>query len=274
MIMKIELENQKFLDVDFDDIIYLTGIDQKKLWTVFRSLYYYFNRSSSLATNIYGDNNIELYVDDDKVSVKNTDVFFINNRDSIYHQMEYKKDTLLFELLNDFSDDTEINRIIEDMNNESFRLEIRLQEFLDNYSNNLRINFQNLNYLEMLKNFLVLNYQEDSKNYPLGFMNTESLLDEFLSFLKYKFEKDNHLTWLVLYNIDSFIGQKEKKNFFIKVKEFVSDYNLKVICISNNLDSLPIDRTDIEKIVVAADNFDQLLPIDELLVSVKNNYPN
>lgn len=274
MIMKIELENQKFLDVDFDDIIYLTGIDHKKLWTVFRSLYYYFNRSPSLATNIYGDNNIELYVDDDKVSVKNTDIFFINNRDSIYHQMEYKKDTLLFELLNDFSDDTEINRIIEDMNNESFRLEIRSQEFLDRYSNNLRINFQDLNYLEMLKNFLVLNYQEDSKNYPLGFMNTESLLDEFLNFLKYKFEKDNHLTWLVLYNIDSFIGQKEKTNFFIKLKEFVSDYNLKVICISNNLDSLPIDRTDIEKIVVAADNFDQLLPIDELLVSVKNKYPN
>ncbi|MFD1418985.1 CRISPR-associated protein Csn2-St [Companilactobacillus keshanensis] len=274
MILKIELENQKFLDLDFDDIVYLTGIDHKKLWTVFRSLYYYFNRSPRLTSNIYGDNDIELYIDDEKVSVKNNDVFFINNRDSIYQQMQYKKDTLLYELLNKLNDDLDIDHAIENMNNENFRLEIKVQEFLDDYSNNLRINFQDLNYLEMLKNFLVLNYQEDSKNYPLEFMNTESLLDEFLNFLKLKLSKNSHPTWLVLYNVDSFISQYEKNNFFIKIKKLLSEYDLKVVYIGNNLENLPIDTMDLEKIVVAADEFDQLLPTDELLHSVKNNYPN
>lgn len=274
MILKIELENQKFLDIDFDDIVYVTGIDHKKMWTVFRSLYYYFNRSPNLTSNIYGDNNIELYLDDEKVSVKNTDVFFINNRDSIYQQMQYKKGTLLFDLLNELSDNVEINHKIEDMNNQNFLLEIQIQEFLDNYSNNLRVSLQELNYLELLKNLLIMNYQEDAKNYPLEFMNTESLLDEFLNFLKFQLKKSSHPTWLVLYNIDSFISQSEKRNFFIKVKEFLNEFNLKIIYIANDLRNLPFDKNDLGKVVIAADEFEQLLPADEMLHSVKNSYPN
>ena len=102
MILNIELENQKFLKLDFEDEIYITGENRQKIWQVFRSLYYYFNKDPKLTTNVYGENKIEIACDDEAVSIRNTLPFFIHNRESIYQQMLYKKDTLLFDFLNSY----------------------------------------------------------------------------------------------------------------------------------------------------------------------------
>ncbi|WP_125590559.1 P-loop NTPase family protein [Companilactobacillus jidongensis] len=274
MILKIELENQKFLDIDFDDIVYLTGCNQKNLWKVFRSLYYYFNRTPSLSSNVYGDNNIEISLDDNKVSVKNTDVYFIHDRESIYNQMQYKKGTLLYDNLNSLSDDIEINHIIDELNDDNLKLEIEIQNYLKNYSNNLKVNFGDLNYLDMLKNFLLLNYEEDSLTYPLEFMDTESLLDEFLNFLEFKLKNNGNPTWIVMYNIGNIVSSVDEADFINALKLLMDNYDLKVIFIGNNLVNIPITVTEIGNIVVSAQDFHQLLPVDELFRSVKMRYPN
>lgn len=274
MILNIELENQKFLELDFEDEIYITGENRQKIWQVFRSLYYYFNKDPKLTTNVYGENKIEITCDDEAVSIKNTLPFFIHNRESIYQQMLYKKDTLLFDFLNSFENDLEIDRSIEKLNDELLKIEILLQRHLDNYSNNLQSEFLNFSYADLLKAKLFMGYKENGLDYPLEFMDTELLLDEFLNFLKFRLENTGLPVWLILYNLDSFIAPKEIESLLVKIKELMKNYDLKLIYLGNNLDNIPLDPSEIDSVVIVADEFHQLLPIDELMKSIKLHYPN
>lgn len=274
MILKIELENQKFLDIDFDNATYITGNDQKKLWKIYRSLYYYFNRNPKLTENIYGENKIELLLDDDKLSEKNNNFYFVHNRDSVYEQMIYKKDSLLFELLNSLESDVKISRSLENINDEHLKLEMSVQGLLDNYSNNLKAGFSDVTYLDFLKNNLLMGYESEGIDYPLEFMDTGLLLDEFLNFMEFKLQNSSKPTWIVLYNIDSFISGNDKQNFIRKIKIMMDEYDLKLIYLGNNLINVPVDETDLDKIVVATREFHQLLPHDELLKSIKMHYPS
>jgi len=274
MILNIELENQKFLDIEFENVVYITGSNREQLWKVFRTLYYYFNKDPKLTTNIYGENSIELKLDGDDLSIKNNDIYFMNNRESIYNEMVYKKDSLLFELLNSSVDDLRINRSIDGMNDKALKLEMIVQELLDQYSNNLRVSFQDITYLDMLKNNLFMGYEADSKNYPLEFMDTGILLDEFLNFLEFKLVNGSHPVWLVLYNLDSFISSKDKYLFITKIQDLMNIYDLKLIYLGNNLNNVPINTDNLDKIIVSADTFHQLLPRDELMKSIRMHYPN
>lgn len=274
MILNIELENQKFLELDFEDEIYITGENRQKIWQVFRSLYYYFNKDPKLTTNVYGENKIEITCDDEAVSIKNTLPFFIHNRESIYQQMLYKKDTLLFDFLNGFENDLDIDRSIEQLNDELLKIEILLQQHLDNYSNNLQSEFLNFSYADLLKTKLFMGYKEKGLDYPLEFMDTELLLDEFLNFLKFRLENTGLPVWLILYNLDSFIAPKEIESLLIKIKELMKNYDLKLIYLGNNLNNIPLDPSEIDNVVIVADEFNQLLPIDELMKSINLHYPS
>lgn len=274
MTLRVELENQHFLDIDFENEIYITGSNQKQLWKIFRSLYYYFNKDPKLTANVYGENKIELILDDNPLSEKNNNVYFINDRNSIYNQMIYKKDSMLFELLNSLSDDTGIDHSIETINDEQLQLEIVVQKALDAYSNNLKIEFDDMTYLDFLKNNLEMVYESEGNSYPLEFMDTEILLDEFLNFLEFKLKDNGRPIWLVLYNLDSFISPNDKTAFLKKIRKLIDIYDLKLIYLGNSLKAVPISSTELDKIIVAADEFHQLLPYDELLQSVRLHYPN
>jgi len=274
MTLKVELENQRFLEIDFENEAYITGSNQKQLWKIFRSLYYYFNKNPKLTENIYGENKIELILDDESLSTKNNNVYFINDRNSIYNQMIYKKDSMLFELLNSLNDDTSIDHSIEAIKDEQLLLEIAVQKVLDAYSNNLKIEFNGLNYLDFLKNNLKMTYEFEGNSYPLEFMDTEILLDEFLNFLEFKLQDNGRPIWLVLYNLDGFISSRDITVFLEKVRELVDTYDLKLIYLGNNLKAVPISVTDLDKVIIAANDFHQLLPYNELLRSVRLHYPN
>ena len=274
MILNIELEDQTFLNVDFEDAVYITGPNKKQIWKIFRSLYYYFNKNPQLTSNIYGDNNIELILDGDNLSVKNNNVYFINNRESIYNQMIYKKGSLLFELLNSLQDNIEINYAIENINNENLRLEIAVQKLLNKYSNNLKAEFRDWTYLDILKNQMMMGYEAEDKSFPLEFMDTDILLDEFLNFLEFQLKDNSRTSWLVLYNLDSFISSKDEYFFMRKINELVNQYDLKLIYLGNNLNNVPITVNDLDKIVVSAESFNQLLPLEDLRKSVQMRYPN
>lgn len=274
MILNIELENQKFLDLDFEDAIYITGPNQKQIWKVFRSLYYYFNKNPKLTSNVYGDNNIELLLDGNNLSVKNNDLFFVNNRDSIYDQMVYKKSSLLYELLNSLNDNMSISHAVESINDECLKLEIIMQELLNKNSDNLQAELLEISFLDILKSYLTMGYEESGMSYPLEFMDTETLLDEFLNFLEFKLKSSGRTTWLVLYNLESFISDKDQQQFLIRIKLMLSQYDLKLIYLSNELKCVPVDENDIEKIIISAEEFHQLLPYDELIKSIELRYPN
>lgn len=188
--------------------------------------------------------------------------------------MLYKKDTLLFDFLNSFENDLDIDRSIERLNDELLKIEILLQQHLDNYSNNLQSEFQSFSYADLLKTKLLMGYKERGLDYPLEFMDTELLLDEFLNFLKFRLENTGLPVWLILYNLDSFIAPRDIDYLLIKVKELMKEYDLKLIYLGNSLNNIPLDSSEIDGVVLAADEFNQLLPIDELMESIKLHYPN
>lgn len=274
MILNIELEDREFLDIDLDDIVYIVGHNQRKLWQLYRSLYYYFNKSPSLSTSVYGDDDINFEFDGDNVPVRGSESYFVSSRDSIYDQMRYKKGNMLFDTINSFGNDFDVTQSIENITDEVLKLEILLQSKLDKHSSHLKVNFNDLSYLDILKSYLSIGYTDHRKDYPLEFMDTENLLDDFLNFLQSKLKSNGNTTWLVLYNIDSVISGDTQQSLFVKLKELMDDFDLKIICLSHNLENIPIDRTDVEKIVLCTKNFHQLLPIDELGKSIESRYPN
>ncbi|MQS75773.1 CRISPR-associated protein Csn2-St [Companilactobacillus halodurans] len=274
MTLKIEIENQKFLEIDFEDAAYITGPNRKQIWEIYRSLYYYFHKNPQLTTNIYGEDEIEILYNDDKLSVRNNNVYFINSRNDIYTQMTYKKGTLLFELLNSLSDDNEIDHEIEQLNNETLKLEIIVQKLLKTYSNNLRAEFEDTSYLELLKNRLIVGYESDGINYPLEFLDTGVLLDEFVNFLEFQLKSLSKTSWVILYDISGFVAPEDEANFILSLKKLTLNYDLKIIYLGNNLENVPLTSGDLEKIIISADEFHQLLPSDELKKSVSMHYPN
>lgn len=274
MILKIELTDNHFIQVENDGMLYFTGPNRKMMWQIYRSLFYYFNKTPVLSANIYGANNIDLLIDDEPVSKKNVEFFSISNRESLYNQMVYKKDTLLFQALNQIKDDFEINRIIDKINDERMRISILIQEHLQSYSDSLTIDLKDLSYLELLKNQMIIGYEEDENQYPLEFMDTDVLIDEFLNLLKNHLITATVLTWLVLSNLDSFVSRSAKREIMKAVKQFSQDYDLFVIYLGDTLNSVPIGVDDLEKIVVCATDYHQLLPYEQLRQSISMHYPN
>ncbi|MCH4010269.1 CRISPR-associated protein Csn2-St [Companilactobacillus sp.] len=274
MILKIELVDNQYIEIEADKMVYFTGTNRKMLWQIYRSIFYYFNKTPALSANIYGENNIELSVDELPVSKKNISFFSINNRESLYTQMTYKKDTLLFKALNQVSDDFEINRLIDNINDEQMRISLLIQKHLQSYSDSLTIDLRDVNYLELMKSQMFLGYEENSNEYPLEFMDTDDLVDEFLNLLKNHLMNATVPTWLVLSNLDSFIPRKAKREIMRAVKQFSHDYDLLVIYLGDTLNSIDLAADDMEKVVICAKEYHQLLPYDQLIKSVSMRYPN
>lgn len=272
--LKVEIDDQNFLEFDFDDVAYIVGHNSRNLWKVYRSMFYYFNKSPQLSTNVYGDDNIELTFNDESVSIRNTNAIFINSRNSIYEQMIYKKGSLLYDQLNDFADDFEINKVLEAMNDNLIKLGLCIQDKVTNFSNNLFSDFEDITYQSLLKQNLALNYAEQGSNYPLEYMDTEVLLDELVSLIELLLKRSDKPTWIVLYNPNSFISDKGKKLLFDKLNKFRKLYDLKVIYISQNISNCSMSVAEIENVVLATNEFHQLLPIEEFKQSIKLRYPN
>lgn len=274
MILKIELTDNQFVQFETDGSLYFTGPNRKMLWQIYRSIYYYFNKAPSLSTNIYGKNDIEVSLDDELISKKNTHFFTISSRESLYNQMIYKKGTLLFEMLNQMKDDFEVNRAMDRLNNEQLRISIILQKYLQCYSDSLTVDLREFNYLELLKSQLVIGYEENQNEFPLVFMDTDTLVDEFLNLLKKHLSTATNSTWLVLSNLDSFISEESKEEIMSAVKKYQKEYDLVVIYFGKNLSHINISSDDVENVVVCVDDCHQLLPYDQLRKSVSMHYPN
>ncbi|MGR3742439.1 CRISPR-associated protein Csn2-St [Companilactobacillus sp. DQM5] len=274
MILKIELEDNQFVDFDFEDILYVSGYNQNLLWKLYRSLYFYFQKAPELTQNIYGDNGIEVLLDNQKISSKHNKVFFIDSRNSIYEEMIYKKGNMIFNIINEINDDISTNRFMEKINDEVYKLNFLIQEKLNVLSDSLTFDIQDINFLELMKNNLEIGYFNNEKSYPLSFMSTDELIDEYLKFLEYELKRTSDTFWVVTYNLSSYLSKNKLKEFINQLKILTKKFSLKVIYIGNDLNDLYLDSEDIRDIVVAADNFEQILPFEELKRSITNNYPN
>lgn len=274
MRLKIEIEDNQYADFDFEDILFITGKNQNLLWKLYRSLFFYFEKAPMQTKNIYGDDGIEVKISDEKVSVKHNQAYFINSRNSIYEQMIYKKDSMLFDVVNDLNDEKIINRYMEQINDEIYKLNFLVQDKLSVLSDSLQLDIQDANFLDLLKNNLEVSYLEKEKIHPLSFMSTDELIDEYLKFIEYRLSRTANTVWIILYNLNSYISDSKQVEFLNKLRILMNEHALKIIFIDESIENLNLSLDDVGKIVVTINDYEQLLPFDQFKKSIINNYPN
>lgn len=274
MRLQIEYSDNKFLDADFDSELYITGNNQKLLWQIYRSFFFYKQRIDNIIYDVYGDNGIEIRLDEQSLSKKHNNFFFIDSRNSIYQHMTYQKNSLLFSWLDTLKNDSLIAKQIEQMNNELYKLNFKLQNKLDFFANNITLDFADINFLDLLKNNLRLGYIEKGQSLPLNFMSTEELMDEYINLLGRYLMNNQENTWLIIYNLESYLS-KEKITVVIKNFKKLIKYNaLKVVYITNDLTAVPLNKDDISNLIIVNKNIEQLPPFDILKKSISYHYPN
>ncbi|NVY96868.1 hypothetical protein HU830_06860 [Lactobacillus sp. DCY120] len=274
MRLEIEYENSQFLDVDLEDILYIIGPNTTRIWQLYRSLYYYNAKVTAPVTDSYGENGIELRLEGEAIKPKQQLFYFIHSRNDIYQQMIYHKPALLFNWLNSLQNDAQVVEQIERLNTELDRLSLYLQQDLNRMSNNLQLDFKDLNYLDLLKNNLLLKYWEQKQELPLEFMSTEELLDEYLKLLQVQIQNRAQPTWLVLYNLESYLAPQQQRLLLEKLQRLTQVSNLKVLYLAANLNNLSFEPDDWEKVVLVNKLFTQLPPASVLRQSLELHYPS
>ncbi|UQS82623.1 hypothetical protein MOO45_02970 [Bombilactobacillus folatiphilus] len=274
MNLKLEYHDGKYIDVDLDQFLYFTGPNKKLLWQVFRSFYYYQQKVREDLANIYGDNGIEIYLNQEKLVSAHNHFYFINSRNAIYQQLKYQKASLLFNFLNQQSNEPDIVQHIERLNNELYQLTFVLQDYVDSFANSLQVDLEDLNYLQLLKDHLTLGYQEDQQMTPLELMSTDELVDEYVNLLRLFAQDNSDNCWLILYNLPSYLSQSKIHELLQGLKEITQTTNLKVIYIANDLKAVNLTQEDIENIVLVHDQAEQLPNYDTLHETLAQHYPN
>ncbi|MBA1394389.1 hypothetical protein EQ500_11040, partial [Lactobacillus sp. XV13L] len=200
--------------------------NQDLLWKIYRSLFYYQQHFNDLTADTYGANGIEIILDGKLLSKKHNNFYFLNNRQSIYEQMTYQKNSMLFEWLNSLQNKVAVSRQIEKMDDEFYKLNFILQKQLHFFANNIQIDFTDFSFLDLLKNHLQLEYTEKGQMMPLAYMSTEELIDEYLNLLDQHLSTSSNINWLVIYHLESFLASRKIQSFIENLKHIANHSNL------------------------------------------------
>lgn len=274
MNLKIEYQDQQFVEADLDQIIYFVGPNHDMLWKIFRSFYFYRQKLDVSEANIYGENGIELLIDDHLIDLKHNHFYFINSRQAIYQQIVYHKPSLLFDYLNQKENEVAVTQHLEHINNELYQLSFLLQDYVDDFADSLQVDLKDLSYLELLKNNLVVGYQENQVMTPIELMSTDELVDEYLNLIATVAQRTADKTWLIMYNPASYLSTGKIGELVSKLKQVMLQTNLKVIYIANDFRGIRLDSADIHKTILVGPHIEQLPPFDVVVKSLKNHYPN
>ena len=80
-----------------------------------------------------------------------------------------------------------------------------MNDKLNNYLTNIEPHFLEMNFPDILKYSLSLNYLENGQSLPLEMMDTRELLAEFIYLLQRSISRREQPVWLVITNPESFV---------------------------------------------------------------------
>ncbi|GAB2028119.1 CRISPR-associated protein Csn2-St [Lactovum odontotermitis] len=274
--MKIELEDNKFISFDEYDRLFFCGSNTQMKQKLVRSLKRFANNKSlnELEEIVYGDNGLEIYRDDQLLNAKNIDIHFLQDNLSIYREVEFSKTSLMGSYIKSFSEKVEVNIELEEIKNHFLALETIVNNDMKNVSDNISANFLDLSFDLLIKNHLFLSYFDEHHDYPLEMMDAEILLDEYIQLLENQLSRLPKETWIVLINPESFISQKGLAGLlknFDEISERTGQ--LKIFIISNLALVNQYSCDDIPKTIVLADEAYQMPDFDSFRKNIENHYP-
>ncbi|MGX6978219.1 CRISPR-associated protein Csn2-St [Vagococcus elongatus] len=274
---RIEYENGKFITLDLQDYLFFYGGQNAWKRKIIRTLkrFSYAKSLSELEETVYGENGIEIYYDGKLLNAKNMTVYFLEDNTSVFSQLAFLKDTLMYEELESLQNNFEVGKQMELINEDILHLETIISKRVGCYSNNIACTLSPLNFIDLLKRHLILKYIDDNMDYPLSMMNSSELLDEFIYLIKAKIKREERMTWIVLANPERFLERKDISYLFGQLHDIATETKQLKFFILNN-SSLVLDYTteDIDKTVLLFDDYQQLPSFEIFRESIERNYPD
>lgn len=243
--IRLEYQYQQFIEFFLEDYVFFYGGENQWRRKILRTLKRFAKQKalSDLEESIYGDNGIEIFLEEKKLKAKSIDFYFLEDNTSIFQQMNFIKGTLLHQELLYLQDDFDITNQMSNLNDQLLKLENLMNDKLNNYLTNIEPHFLEMNFQDILKYSLSLNYLENGQSLPLEMMDTGELLAEFIYLLQRSISRREQPVWLVITNPESFLETESIHYLFQQLKKLAQETKqLKFFIFSNR--SLPLPYTE------------------------------
>ncbi|RXK57893.1 hypothetical protein EPB68_08100 [Enterococcus faecalis] len=275
--IRLEYQYQQFIEFSLEDYVFFYGGENQWRRKILRTLKRFAKQKalSDLEESVYGDNGIEIFLEEKKLKAKSIDFYFLEDNTSIFQQMNFIKGTLLHQELLYLQDDFDITNQMSNLNDQLLKLENLMNDKLNNYLTNIEPHFLEMNFQDILKYSLSLNYLENGQSLPLEMMDTGELLAEFIYLLQRSISRREQPVWLVITNPESFLETESIHYLFQQLKKLAQETKqLKFFIFSNR--SLPLSYTeeDVEKTILLYDKYQQLPVFDVFRQSIERHYPD
>lgn len=184
--IRLEYQYQQFIEFSLEDYVFFYGGENQWRRKILRTLKRFAKQKalSDLEESVYGDNGIEIFLEEKNLKAKSIDFYFLEDNTSIFQQMNFIKGTLLHQELLYLQDDFDITNQMSNLNDQLLKLENLMNDKLNNYLTNIEPHFLEMNFQDILKYSLSLNYLENGQSLPLEMMDTRELLAEFIYLLQ------------------------------------------------------------------------------------------
>ncbi len=151
--IRLEYQYQQFIEFSLEDYVFFYGGENQWRRKILRTLKRFAKQKalSDLEESVYGDNGIEIFLEEKKLKAKSIDFYFLEDNTSIFQQINFIKGTLLHQELLYLQDDFDITNQMSNLNDQLLKLE---------NLTNIEPHFLEMNFQDILKYSLSLNYLE------------------------------------------------------------------------------------------------------------------
>ena len=274
--MKIEIENNTFIEFDEMSRLFFYGQNQKVAQELVRSLKRFANKKSlnDLEELVYGENGIEIYREKERLNEKNIDIHFLQDNASLYQEVSFDRKSLMTDFLSALTENVAITTELEEIKNHLLKIELLFNEQLRQISNNISSNLTDLSFDDLLKNHLFLSYAADNHDFPLEMMNANEFVDEYLALLGKKLEHQPKETWIILINPASFLMTEKIQDLLEGLSVLTKKTGLiHTFVISQQALELSYSPDDVPSTIVLTDDVYQMPDFDTFRKSIENHYP-
>lgn len=274
--MKIEIENNKFIEFDEMSRLFFYGQNQKIAQQLVRSLKRFANKKAlnDLEEIIYGENGIEIYRENQRLNAKNIDFHFLQDNFSLYQEVSFDKSSMMTDFITTLGTDIKINTELEAIKNHLLKIELLFNERLCQISNNISSNLTELSFADLLKNHLFLSYRAENHDFPLEMMDANEFVDEYLALLKEKLENHPMETWEILVNPMSFLTSENIQILLAGLETLTEQTGLlHTFVISQQPLELNYRPADIPSTIILTNEIHQMPDFDSFRKNIEQHYP-
>lgn len=275
--LNIEYLDNQFISLDITDGLLFVGGNQELKWQILRTFKRLDKGKSlnELEQKIYGENGIEVYLDNHLINKKTHDFYILDSSDAIYQLFSYSKGSLLYQHLSLLKDNFDVDQFIYQINEKYLELENYLNREMIKDSDNTSLVLKDLSLDSILKNQLSLRYSIDNDEFPLEFIDAELLIDEFIHFLKLQLLMTKRPTWVILNNLNSFLNKEQQQYLMSHLKQLHQETKLLYFLIFSNSDFLlDITEEDLSRIVILYSEVQQMPEFPIFKESISRHYPD